>query len=78
MKPLLLALFICVSALGQPQEQTKSDKETYVLICASKNAYAYHKHECKGLKKCSHEVKKITLKEAKEKGYKACGYCYKK
>jgi hypothetical protein len=48
-----------------------------VLICTGKYSKAFHKHECKGLKNCKHEIIKTTLEEAKKKGYKPCGYCYK-
>jgi hypothetical protein len=48
-----------------------------VLICDSENAYAYHAKWCTGLKRCTHQVKKVTLSEAKRLGFeKACGYCY--
>lgn len=54
-----------------------SFKEETVLICDSVNATAYHTHQCNGLSKCTHEVKTITLSEAKKLGYKPCGFCYK-
>ncbi|HLZ87140.1 MAG TPA: hypothetical protein VKQ52_07870 [Puia sp.] len=40
-------------------------KETYVYICNSSGAYAYHSTKsCRGLNRCSHEILKVTLSEA--------------
>ncbi len=50
--------------------------ETQVIICTSKNSYTYHKYYCQGLKRCKSEMKVVSLKEAKEKGRKECGWCY--
>lgn len=51
--------------------------ETYVLICQSKTAKAYHSHNCKGLDRCTHEIVKVTLEEAQQMGRTPCGFCYK-
>jgi hypothetical protein len=69
---LILILFTC-SILGLTN--IKLDDKVY--ICVSPTAHAYHKYECKGLKKCTHQIKKITLLEAKDAKKKACGFCYK-
>lgn len=46
-----------------------------VYICNSKSASKYHYSEtCRGLKGCKHEVVKMTLKEAKGKGFTLCGF----
>ncbi len=46
-----------------------------VYICNSKGAKKYHLKEfCRGLSACKHEVVKVTLKEAKEKGLELCGW----
>jgi hypothetical protein len=48
-----------------------------VLICNSRNAEVYHDHYCRGLKACTHEIKKVTLGFAKnELGRRACLICY--
>ncbi|MBP6730961.1 MAG: hypothetical protein KA149_02820 [Chitinophagales bacterium] len=52
----------------------KADDKVY--ICISPGASKYHSHYCQGLKKCSHEVKSVTVKQAVDKGYGPCGYCY--
>ena len=40
-------------------------KETYVYICNSNTAYAYHSTKsCRGLNRCSHDILKVSLSEA--------------
>lgn len=47
----------------------------YVYICKGSNSYAYHYNpNCRGLRKCSTSLEKITLEEAKSRGRKLCGY----
>lgn len=47
-----------------------------VYICVSKTATKYHKSpRCKGLVECTHEIRKVSLKEAQQRGYKTlCGW----
>lgn len=60
-------LLVIIPFLIHPQ----SGSEVY--ICYSKNATKYHKKEfCRGLGACKKEVKKVTLKEAKEMGLTLC------
>ena len=52
-------------------------KETYVYICNSNGAYAYHSTKtCRGLNRCTHEILKVTLADAvnvyKRKPCKIC------
>ncbi|HEY4206250.1 MAG TPA: hypothetical protein VGM31_05550 [Puia sp.] len=52
-------------------------KETYVYICNSSGAYAYHSSKnCRGLNRCTHEILKVTLSDAikiyKRKPCKIC------
>ncbi len=49
-----------------------------VYICDSKTAKAYHKdQDCRGLSRCTHEVVKVTKKEAEEDyGQVKCQVCY--
>ena len=49
---------------------------TYVLICKSPTAYAYHSYECRGLARCTHKIEKVSLEDAIKLKKKACGYCY--
>ncbi len=48
-----------------------------VIICKSKNAYAYHSSNCRGMKNCKHLTIIMDQSEAIKRGYKPCGYCYK-
>jgi hypothetical protein len=76
---LSVALISCGGKSSKDETaKTKDPSKSEVLICGSKSAYAYHSHECKGLSRCKSEVKKMTLSQAKEKGYKPCGFCYGK
>src|ERR1700733_5867198 len=50
---------------------------TYVYICNSSTAYAYHAYKCRGLQKCTHEIQKITEEEAIKDGRKPCKICYR-
>ena len=53
--------------------------DTYVYICTGPQSAKYHKTStCRGLDKCSKEIKKVTVKEARSIGRTPCGYCYKR
>jgi hypothetical protein len=86
MKRLVIILLCTVFLLGcgggsgkPPKDEVKTTtKDEVVMICGSKNAYAYHSHECKGLSRSKSEIKKMSVSEAKNQGYKACGFCYGK
>lgn len=71
---ILLFLFITVGSIA-------ADKPTdeYVFICTGNYSKCYHKTDkCEGLTYCSKEIKKVTIKEAKDLNRKACKYCYSK
>lgn len=56
-----------------------SNQSEGVYICTGPTAYAYHKTaECKGLRRCTGDIKKISLGQAKAENRKACKLCYKK
>jgi hypothetical protein len=66
-KILLLFVFTCLTSFVNVADN--------VYICNSKGAKKYHLKEfCRGLSACKHEVVKVTLKEAKEKGLDLCGW----
>lgn len=47
-----------------------------VYICTGPTAEVYHaKKTCRGLNRCSDEIKAITLTEAKSMGRRACKIC---
>lgn len=75
----VLLLLLFASAWSQEAAvKPKPKQQTSVLICKSKNAYAYHKEYCAGLKKCKAAVETLTKAKAEEKGYTPCGFCYGK
>jgi hypothetical protein len=44
-----------------------------VYICKGPSSKVYHKSDrCKGLSRCSTEVSKVTIEEAKKLGRRAC------
>ncbi len=51
-------------------------KETTVIICNSKSAYAYHSHYCHGLNRCKAGTSNVTKTQAQNSGYRACKICY--
>ncbi len=54
-------------------------KNRDAYICTGPTAYAYHKtNNCKGLRRCTGEIKKISIKQAKKENRKACKLCFKK
>lgn len=66
-KAVLLLVFMTLTSFVEVAD--------YVYICNSKGAKKYHLKEfCRGLSACKHEVVKVTLKEAKEKGLELCGW----
>ncbi|TSD66352.1 hypothetical protein FFF34_002825 [Inquilinus sp. KBS0705] len=79
MKKVLFILLLLVSVTGgiiPSQAQRAKPKVEYVLICNSSSAYAYHSYECRGLSRCTHEISKVTKKQAIKLGYRACRICY--
>lgn len=64
-------LFFALMLLSLNVNPSNSD----VYICVSKTATKYHLSEsCKGLSRCTHQVKKISKAEAKKLGYNLCGW----
>ncbi|CAN5342580.1 hypothetical protein BH09BAC1_BH09BAC1_26660 [soil metagenome] len=84
MKNFTIALVMLFLLLGADGFHTTSavtvtisnPQSNKVLICESKGSYAYHSHTCQGLAKCIHNVAKVSVDEAKRRGYRPCGYCY--
>jgi hypothetical protein len=60
--------------LASPPIERRAEK---VFICVSRTAYAYHgTTHCRGLQRCTHQIKSVTIAKAKDMGYKACKICY--
>lgn len=50
-----------------------------VYICISPTAIAYHKSKtnCKGIRACTHDIKKVSKEDAIKKfKYRACRLCF--
>ena len=78
MKPILsyriipLFIILLVSMISCSSNEVS---ETYVYICKGSNSYVYHySPHCRGLRRCSTDLQKLTAREAKEKKRKLCGY----
>ena len=78
MKHFILVISLCAwSALdGFPGFQIGySVKSVDVYICVSKTASRYHCTEsCNGLNRCSHKIEKVSVAEARNRGYSLCGF----
>ncbi len=54
-----------------------SVNEATVYICVSENSKRYHSNrDCRGLNKCEHTVRKVTVSKAKSLGRTPCKVCY--
>lgn len=66
-KAFLLLIFITLTSFVKAADN--------VYICGPKGAKKYHYTEsCRGLSVCKHEIKKVTLTEAKGFGLTLCGW----
>lgn len=67
MKYILLLLFIVSTSFRAPEKN--------VYICGPTGAKKYHYDEsCRGLRSCSHETVKTSLKKAQGLGLTLCGW----
>lgn len=74
MKPKTISLFI-IFLVGIIACSSNYISEEYVYICKGSNSYVYHySPHCRGLRRCSTDLQKLTAREAKEKERKLCGY----
>jgi hypothetical protein len=74
----VLAAFPAAGAISDRAAITAAHKvETYVYICDSRTAYAYHSSDhCRGLSNCKHTILKVTLSDAVNKyDRKPCKIC---
>lgn len=52
--------------------------DSIVYICTGPSATAYHKTDrCNGLNKCSGDIKRVTVSEAREKHRHPCKICFR-
>lgn len=58
-------------------EKPVQDGNTQVYICTGNNAYRYHNSKnCRGLNRCSADIKSVSLEYAKSIGRSPCKICY--
>ncbi|MDR3059515.1 MAG: hypothetical protein LBU84_15440 [Prevotella sp.] len=69
--------FVLSSFASSGNNKPVEEAETTVLICTGKYSKRYHNSQCRGMKSCRGDKKKVSLSEAKKMGLTACGYCYK-
>lgn len=73
-----IATILCFAASTSLScNDVKTQSSTTVYICTSPKAKVYHKYKnCKGLMRCSGDIKAVSLELAK-KSRRACRICYK-
>lgn len=58
-------------------EQTRAKAKVSVWICTGPKSKRYHATDrCRGLNRCSRELKQLSKAEAEERGYTPCKICY--
>lgn len=78
MKKLILFFLLVLPLSVITDQTTAAQKEKTVYICTGPKATTYHKtKDCRGLKKCSGEVKAVTESKAKTDKRSACKICHK-
>ena len=49
-----------------------------VYICVSTKSERYHAFkDCRGLQRCNHEIKEVSIEEAQKMGRTPCHICYR-
>ncbi len=74
----LVVLFLSIALPGADASIVcETNKDAMVWICGGPNSKRYHSNRnCGGLKKCSKTPSKISLGEARQRGYTPCKKCY--
>lgn len=69
MKTLLAAMLFMASF-------TNTSQQNQVYICTGPDAYRYHKTDrCRGLNRCTGDIKKVSVSYAQSVGFTACKIC---
>ena len=78
MKQFLIALMsLLLYSTGSVDNSVWAEQSERVYVVMSQNAYAYHRtRDCQGLRNATHEIKEVSLEEAKEMNRKPCKRCY--
>lgn len=80
---LFLMITLCLAGCGKKKSgkvqslyESGDDAASIVYVCTGPNAKAYHTDEdCKGLERCSDDIKEMTEQEAIDMGRHLCHYC---
>ena len=77
MKSLFLAAALFVPVLFTNVERKDDTEAQMVYVCTGKSATTYHKtNKCRGLSRCSGDIKQVTIEKAKSMNRRACKICY--
>ena len=76
-KALLIVTMLISVAYSSPNKLITNVAVDSVYICVSKTNHKYHDNrDCRGLARCTHEIRKVTKAQAIKVGYGACKICY--
>lgn len=74
---LLFSVVLLCSMAPAQEQQIVTEQSAKVYICTGNSSKRYHKtSRCKGLRRCSGEIRKVTVDEAKSLGRTPCKICY--
>ena len=86
MKWILLALLLpiagTIAAVPPPAHypttiQTETPRATVVYLCVNGKTVVYHSsRNCAAMRRCSHEVRAVSVGEATATGHRKCMKCY--
>ena len=86
MKRILLAMLLpiagTVAAVPPPARhftpiQAEAQRATVVYLCANGKTVVYHSsRNCAAMRRCSHEVRAISVSEATATGHRKCMKCF--
>lgn len=77
MKRFLLAVALFIPVVCVSVEKVHETEAQTVYICTGKSATTYHKtNKCRGLSRCSGDIKQVTIDKAKSMNRRACKICY--
>lgn len=76
---IVLVLFVLGASFNSAEEVQVKQQVRYVYVCTGSYASKYHNTpKCKGLNACKGSVIKVSLADARAKGYKEpCKLCHR-
>jgi hypothetical protein len=73
-----MKIFIVVFSLFLLSFPSQKEPATKVYVCISASSERYHAFkDCRGLQRCNHEIKEVSIEEAKKMGKTPCHICYR-